>query len=101
MASVNCIDDGLPAKVFEYQSYGKPIICCSKGEPARYVQLTNSGLVVKPGDSKALARAVLKLYNDRELARVLGWNGLSYVSKNLTSDHIGNRMYNILLSAIK
>jgi glycosyltransferase involved in cell wall biosynthesis len=56
---------------------------------------------VKPGDSKALARAVLKLYNDRELARVLGWNGLSYVSKNLTSDHIGNRMYNILLSAIK
>ena len=46
MATMSFVDLGLPTKLFEYQSYGKPIICVSGGEPARYVESTKSGLIV-------------------------------------------------------
>jgi len=98
MGSSSFVDEGLPTKVFEYQAYGKPIVCCSEGEPARYIQMTNSGLVLKPGDPEALAHAVLKLHKDRKLAWELGWNGWKYVSENLTLRSIGERMYNVFSS---
>jgi len=98
MSSTGFVDEGLPTKVFEYQAYGKPIICCSKGEPATYVEAVRSGLVVKPGDPEAVAQAVLRLYSDRKLADELGLNGWKHVSENLTSEKIGERMYNVFLS---
>jgi len=98
MASASFVDEGLPTKVFEYQAYGKPIICVSSGEPARYVEATGSGLVVKPKDAYGFAEAVVRLYRDRKLAAELGWNGWRYVSENLTAEKIGERMYEVLAS---
>ena len=98
MASVSCIDEGLPTKVFEYQTYGKPIICVSGGESARYVERTKSGIVVEPNDAYGLAEAVIRLYKDRQLASKLGWNGWLYVSENLTMERIGERIYEVLAS---
>ena len=98
MASASCIDEGLPTKVFEYQTYRKPIICISDGEPARYVEKTRSGIVVKPNDAYALADAIIRLYRDRQLASELGWNGWRYISENLTLERIGGRMHEVLAS---
>ena len=95
MPPLDFVDQGLPTKIFEYQSYGKPIICVSNGESARYVRLTNSGLVSKPSDPEALAQTVLRLYADRKLGRCLGSNGWKYVSENLTPPHLGEYMYNL------
>jgi glycosyltransferase involved in cell wall biosynthesis/SAM-dependent methyltransferase len=96
MAGMSFVDLGLPTKVFEYQAYGKPIICVSGGEPARYVEATGSGLVVKPNDVGGFAEAVVKLYKDRKLAAELGWNGWRYVLENLTVELIGERIYEVL-----
>jgi colanic acid biosynthesis glycosyl transferase WcaI len=98
MKSIKAAEEGLPTKVFEYQACEKPIVCCSEGESARYVQMTKSGLVVNPGDPEALAQAVLKLYKDRKLAHELGLNGWRYVSENLTCEKIGERIYQVLAS---
>ncbi|MGQ9691716.1 MAG: glycosyltransferase family 4 protein [Thermoproteota archaeon] len=97
MPGTGFVDFGLPAKVFEYQAYGKPIVCCSEGESARYVRMTKSGLVVKPNDPEALVQAILKLYKDRKLAYELGLNGWRHVSQNLTCEKIGERMYNVFM----
>ena len=98
MTSASFVDDGLPTKVFEYQAYGKPIVCVSGGEPARYVEATGSGLVVKLGDAFGFAEAVIRLYKDRKLASELGWNGWQYVSTNLTTEKIGEHMYEVFAS---
>jgi glycosyltransferase involved in cell wall biosynthesis len=100
MATIKCIDEGLPTKVFEYQAYGKPIICVSSGEVARYIEKTRSGIVVRPNDAYGLVDAITKLYKDRQLASELGRNGLQYVSENLTFEKIGQRMYGVLSSVI-
>ncbi|MFA5364140.1 MAG: glycosyltransferase family 4 protein [Candidatus Bathyarchaeia archaeon] len=96
MATMDFIDLGLPTKVFEYQAYGKPIICVSSGEAARYVKLTDSGLIVKPKDANCFADAVITLYKDEASGTKLGLNGRKYVSEHLTSQQIGMRMYNLL-----
>jgi len=101
MSSASFVEAGLPTKIFEYQAYGKPIICCSDGEPAKYIEYTDSGLVVNPSDSKALANAVLRLYENEKLGQKLGANGRKYVCKNLTCEKIGERMYQILMSKDK
>ena len=98
MASASFVDEGLPTKVFEYQAYGKPIICVSGGEPARYVEATGSGLIVKPKDAHGFAKAVVTLYKDRKLAAELGQNGWRHVSENVTTEKIGERMYEVLSS---
>lgn len=98
MAAMSFVDLGLPTKVFEYQSYGKPIICVSGGEPARYVETSESGLIVKPRDAVGLAKAVVRLYKDRRLGLELGIKGRDYVSEHLTSEKIGERMYTVLAS---
>jgi colanic acid biosynthesis glycosyl transferase WcaI len=101
MANMSFVDLGLPTKVFEYQVYGKPIICISGGEPARYVEATRSGLVVKPRDVYGFVEAVVRFYNDTKYAAELGWNGWRHVSENLTAEKIGERMYKVFISTKK
>jgi len=98
MASMSFVDEGLPTKVFEYQAYGKPIIVVSDGEPAKYIEVTNSGLVVKPKDAHGFAEAVVELYKDKKLAAELGSNGWQHVSENLTAEKIGEYMHRVLAS---
>jgi len=98
MKKMKASEQGLPTKLFEYQSYSKPIICISEGEPAEYIKKTKSGLVTKTHDEKALSQAILTLYRNIDLAKELGSNGFNYVSKNLTPEKIGQKMLHIFHS---
>ncbi len=99
LCGASAIELGISSKLYEYQAAGKPIICCSKGEPGRYVTATKSGLVVNPGDYKALAEAVLRLKDNATLRRRLGNNGRKYVERNLSIEIIGEKMRRILEAA--
>lgn len=101
MAKMNFVDSGLPTKVFEYQAYGKPIICVSDGEAARYIQATNSGLIVKHDDVTGFVYSVLKLYSDVALRCELGQKGRQYVAENLTSKCVGERIYALFKSILQ
>ena len=96
MACMSFVELGLPTKIFEYQAYGKPIICISKGEAARYIEATGSGLIIDPTDVDSLVEAIVRLYKDRQLGVELGKKGKEYVSEHLTSEKIGERMSNVL-----
>ncbi|MFZ7136939.1 MAG: glycosyltransferase family 4 protein [archaeon] len=83
---------GLSSKLYEYQAVAKPIICCSNGVPQIYVKETKSGLVVTPGDYKALANAVIELKRNPDLARMMGENGRKYVEREASIEAIGSKM---------
>jgi len=95
LSGVGSIEMGLSSKLYEYQAAGKPIVCCSRGQPARYVSKTRSGMVVEPGDFKGLAKAVLYLYHSREAAECLGEAGRRFVKENLSLNKIGSRMIKV------
>lgn len=64
--------EGLPKTVIESMVHGVPPIVTTTGGSAELVEDGVSGLVVPPGDAEALAKAVLKLYNDPETSRRMG-----------------------------
>lgn len=100
MANFNFVNLGLPTKLFEYQSYGKPVICISSGEPAKYIKSTKSGLIVKPKDETGLVDAIVKLRSDKKLCEKLGTNGRRHVLQNVSTKKIGYRMFSLFRSIL-
>jgi glycosyltransferase involved in cell wall biosynthesis len=90
---------GISSKLYEYQAVGKPIICCAEGQPAEHVKETNSGIVVKPGNYEALARAVLYLKNNPNFAKKLGYSGRRCVEQKLSIEKIGQEVMNVFQRA--
>lgn len=86
---------GISSKLYEYQAVGKPIICCADGQPAEYVKETGSGIVIKPGDHVALAKAVIYLKENPDLAEMMSKNGRKYVENKWSIEVIGLRMKEI------
>jgi colanic acid biosynthesis glycosyl transferase WcaI len=86
---------GMSSKLYEYQAVGKPLICCSKGLPKDYVEETNSGLAVEPGDYEAFAKAVISLKENPKLAQTMGENGRKYVEAEASVEAVGLKMKEI------
>jgi len=63
-----------PAKLSDYMAAGKPIISTNLFYTAKIIKKYNCGFVAKNWDEFEFY--IEKLYNDRELAKKLGENGL-------------------------
>jgi len=92
---------GISSKLYEYQAVGKPIICCAEGQPAEYVKETSSGIVVKPRDYEELAKAILFLKENLDVARNMGLSGRQYVENILSIEKIGKEMMIIYNHVLK
>lgn len=57
----------MPIKIFEYMTFGLPIIGSNFGHIQDFLLKDQSGIVVDPTDRDALAKAILKLLVDRKL----------------------------------
>jgi colanic acid biosynthesis glycosyl transferase WcaI len=101
MNSFGIIDQGLPTKTLEYQALGKPIVCSSNGEPARYINETQSGLVASIRQPQELAELIMRLVNDQDLAKNLGNNGFNYIMNNLTLEILGKRFMDVISKSIR
>jgi len=95
LKGVSSIEMGISSKLYEYQAAGKPIVCCSRGQPARYVLETKSGIAVEPGDFEGLAKAMLCLYRSRKVVECFGRTGRRFVEENLSLGNIGSRMLKV------
>lgn len=61
--------------LLEGAMYGKPLISCEISTGTTYVNLADkTGLVVPPEDSSALSIAMVKLWNDEDMASEMGAN---------------------------
>lgn len=88
----------LPSKMFEALSSELPIILAVEGEAEKLINDAGAGITVEPENPKAIAEAVLKLYNDLELRKNLGLNGRQYVIKNFSRESITRKLEKILLN---
>jgi len=64
--------EGLPKTVIESMVHGVTPIVTTTGGSAELVEDGVSGLLVPPGDARALANAVLRLYRDQDANRRMG-----------------------------
>ena len=69
----------IPSKVQSYLACGKPIVAALEGEGARVVREAGAGLTPTPEDAKALADAVLAMYQmPEDVRQAMGLKGRSY-----------------------
>lgn len=87
--------------LLEAQLYSRPVISCEIGTGSSYVNIHNkTGLIVEPADPEAMAKAMIKLNNNRELGIEFGLQGRERYENNFKSELYALnyiRVYNELL----
>ncbi len=71
----------IPSKLFDYLAAGKPVIINLEGYASQIITTANAGLVAQPDNSIDLAKQILYLHNNIEIAKQMGINGRKYVEQ--------------------
>ncbi len=84
-----------PNKVFDYMAAGRPVILAIDGVIRQVVEEAGAGIVVPPGNPRALADAVLRLVENKDLAWRMGAAGRKCIEVNFRRDQMAWRMMSI------
>jgi len=89
-----------PNKVFDYMSSGKPVILAIDGAIREVIENAGGGIPVAPGDPLALARAILQLADNPELARKMGRQARVYVESHFDRVMLASKLLDIMLGMV-
>jgi glycosyltransferase involved in cell wall biosynthesis len=78
--------EGLNTSILDALGMARPLVASRTGGIPEAVHDERTGLLVPPGDAPALAAALLRLLEDRDLARRLGEGGRELVLARFTVD---------------
>jgi putative colanic acid biosynthesis glycosyltransferase WcaI len=73
----------VPSKLYDFMAVGRPVIFSGRGEAARIVEVTGSGLVVEPEQPGALAQAAVWLAEHPREASAMGKRGQEFARGRL------------------
>ncbi|MEA3375881.1 MAG: glycosyltransferase family 4 protein [Chloroflexota bacterium] len=78
----------VPSKILSIMAAGLPVVTALPldGDASRLIAEARCGICLPPGDARALADAVLKLWRNRSLRQRLGECGRRYVEQRLSLD---------------
>jgi colanic acid/amylovoran biosynthesis glycosyltransferase len=91
--------DGLPNVVVEAMACGLPVVASAVGGIAEAVNDEQTGLIVPPGDSAALARALRRMLAETELRFRCIQNARSLVEEKFDAKRNSSRVYEAILKA--
>ena len=77
LQKVKTFEVSMPIKVFEYMTFGLPIIGSDFGHMKAYIEKDACGIAVAPNDSKAISSAIVKILKDKELYFNYSKNGMA------------------------
>src|SRR5262249_54867940 len=70
---------------------GRPVIATKVGDIPEIVRHRKNGLLIEPGNTQALASAILEFISDPELAAHCAANGFRYATENFSFDKMMER----------
>jgi glycosyltransferase involved in cell wall biosynthesis len=85
-----------PNKVFDYMAAGRAVVLAIDGEIREVLEKAGAGVVVRPGDSKALADAVRKLADEPEQRQRMGMAGHDYVKRNFDRSSLARKLHLVM-----
>jgi glycosyltransferase involved in cell wall biosynthesis len=85
----------LPIKVFEYMSFGLPILGSNFGHIQDYIQEGRAGLTVNPSNPVEIAEAFLKLLENNDLYESLSRNGRMAAAEKYSWKIMGDKILEI------
>jgi glycosyltransferase involved in cell wall biosynthesis len=75
-----------PIVLREAFASGRPLIATKVGDIPEIVQDRHNGLLIEPGDSRALAAAIMEFVYNPQLAAQCAANGLRYATEHFSFD---------------
>jgi glycosyltransferase involved in cell wall biosynthesis len=91
----------IPSKIQAYLAAGRPIIAALRGEGARVITESGSGLVCPPASGQMLATTILALKESSSVERdKMGGAGLKYFNENYDMDFQSGRLIDILTARL-
>lgn len=81
-----------PLKLYEYLAAGKAVVASRDGQIAEVVRDGDNGLLVEPGNTDALAKAMIRLLNDPAERERLGGNARRQAVEHHSWDHYIRRL---------
>lgn len=90
--------EGLPNSLLEAMSVGTPVVATAIGGVPEVVSDGDNGLLVKPADPNALARAMKRLLTDNTLARRMGLAGMKRVERVFSLEKMLKRTESVFLA---
>ena len=86
----------IPSKIFESMGMERPVILGVAGESKGIIEEADCGICIEPENHQQLADAVLKLFNDPELAAGMGRNGRRCVTAAYNRETLAGSYLSIL-----
>jgi glycosyltransferase involved in cell wall biosynthesis len=79
----------VPSKFYSIAASGRPVVAitASNGEIARMVRQYGCGVVINPGDAKALVKALVMLSTDEERTATMGTRARAMLDAHFTRRH--------------
>jgi len=84
--------EGVPQALMQAMAVGRPVVATDVGSVSELVRHRETGLLVPPGDSSALAEAIVSLIEQPELARRLAENGRRLAESEYSAELMADRM---------
>jgi glycosyltransferase involved in cell wall biosynthesis len=89
LKKLNLFLGAIPSKIFDPLALGIPILLGVDGEARNiFIEQGKGGLFYEPENHEALAKAIVQLENDKNLAKLLGQQGKKYVEQNFDRKNI-------------
>jgi glycosyltransferase involved in cell wall biosynthesis len=82
-------------KLFQYMSFGKPLLVSDAIAQKKLVEMAKSGLVHKEKDVEDFAKKVMFLYKDPGLREELGKNGKRFIEEEFVWEKVSQNLIDI------
>ncbi len=84
----------LPSKMFEYMACERPVIVGIKGEVQEIINVSKSGVLVEPENPILLSQAILNYFENIDICKSHGMNGMTYITKKLRKEDLISALMN-------
>ena len=94
--------NSVPSKTWGILSASRPVLASfDENELKDIIENNHCGIFTKAGERESFTKAILYLYQERELCRELGRNGRQFIMQNLTKE-VGTKKYvEVIMNTIK
>ncbi|HKR30818.1 MAG TPA: glycosyltransferase family 4 protein [Terriglobales bacterium] len=100
LANAPALQVTFPNKVFDYMAAGRPTVLAVEGPIREVIEKSGGGVCIAPGDSKALAQAILALRDSSSLRAEMGAKARKHVEENFNRTQQAQRFLEVLKGAL-
>jgi glycosyltransferase involved in cell wall biosynthesis len=95
------LSEGFPTVNLEAMASGLPVVTTDVGGSSEAIRNGVNGLVVPPGNDRALAHAIRQLCEDQNRRKTMGAIGKNMVEGDFSSEVMGTRLFAVYAEVLK